>query len=54
GFKLKEGRYRIDVRKKFFTMQVVKHWHRLPREVAEVPSLDTFKARVDVALRNLI
>ncbi|KFZ56696.1 hypothetical protein N338_12389, partial [Podiceps cristatus] len=54
GFKLKEGRYRLDIRKKFFTMQVVKHWNRLPRQVVEAPSLDTFKARLDVALGNLI
>ncbi|KFZ64829.1 hypothetical protein N338_06903, partial [Podiceps cristatus] len=54
GFKLKEGRYRLDIRKKFFTKWVVKHWNRLPREVVEAPSLDTFKARLDVALGNLI
>ncbi|KFZ67188.1 hypothetical protein N338_07817, partial [Podiceps cristatus] len=54
GFKLKEGRYRLDTRKKFFTMRMVKHWNRLPREVVEAPSLDTFKARLDVALGNLI
>ncbi|KFR09271.1 hypothetical protein Y956_11947, partial [Nipponia nippon] len=54
GFKLKEGRFRIDIRKKFFTMRVVRHWNRLPREVVDVPSLQVFKARLDGALSNLV
>jgi len=54
GFKLKEGRFRLDIRKKFFTMRVVKHWNRLSREMAVAPSLETFKVRLDRALSNLI
>jgi len=54
GFKLREGTFRLDIRRKFFTMRVVKHWHRLPREVVEAPSLETFKTRFDGALGNLV
>ncbi|KFQ93907.1 hypothetical protein Y956_11179, partial [Nipponia nippon] len=54
GFKLKEGRFRLDIRKKFITMRVVKHWNRLPKEVVDAPSLETFKFRLDRALSNLI
>jgi len=52
--KLKEGRFRLDRRLKFFVMRVVKHWHRLPREAVDAPSLETFKARLAGALSNLI
>ena len=53
GFKLKEGRFRLDVRKKFFPVRVVRPWHRLPREAVAAPSLEGFKARLDGTLGNL-
>ncbi|KFQ76787.1 hypothetical protein N335_07961, partial [Phaethon lepturus] len=54
GFKLKEGRFTLDIRKKFFTVGVVGHWNRLPREVVDALSLEMFKARLDGALSSLI
>jgi len=39
GSRLKEGGFRLDVRKKFFPMRVVRHWHRLPRGAVDAPSL---------------
>ncbi|KFQ47009.1 hypothetical protein N333_01284, partial [Nestor notabilis] len=50
--KLAEERFRLDIRKKFFAMRVMRHWHRLPREV-DAPSLEVFKAGLDEALSNL-
>ncbi|KFV08405.1 hypothetical protein N340_08037, partial [Tauraco erythrolophus] len=54
GFKLKEGRFRLDLRKKFFHLRVVRHWNRLPREVVDAPFLEVLKARLGEALSNLI
>ncbi|KFU85111.1 hypothetical protein M959_00203, partial [Chaetura pelagica] len=54
GFKLKEGRSTLDIRKKFFTMRVVRCWNKLPREVVDAPSLKVFKARLDEALCSLV
>ena len=44
---MKEGRFRLNIRGKFFTMRVVRCWHRLPREVVDAPSLETAKVRLE-------
>ena len=54
GFRLREGRFSLDIRKRFFAVMVVRHWHRLPREVVDAPSLETCKPRLDQALSTLI
>jgi len=53
GFKLKKGRFRLDLRN-IFTLRVVRHWTRLPRDAVAARSLEVFKARLDGALSNLI
>ena len=54
GFKLEEGRFRLDIRKKFFIVRVVRHRNRLPRDVVDVPTLEVLKARLDGAVSNLV
>jgi len=44
----------LDMRRKFFTQRVVTHWNRLPKEAVDAPSLEAFKARLDVALGSLV
>ena len=53
-FKLKEVRFGLEIWKIFFTQRVVRHWHRLPREAMDAPSLEMFKATLDGASSNLV
>ena len=53
GLKLSQGRVKLDIRR-FFTQRVVTPWNRLPKEVVDAPSLEAFRARLDVALGSLV
>ena len=52
-FKLTGVKFQLYTRKKVFTVRMVRHWNRLPREAVAAPSLEVFKARLDGALSNL-
>jgi len=52
--KLKHRKFRLNMRKNFFTLRVTEHWHRLPREAVESPSLEIFKTRLDKVLCSLL
>ncbi|KAK4816073.1 hypothetical protein QYF61_011297, partial [Mycteria americana] len=51
GHTVKHRRFPLNIRKHFFTVRVTEHWHRLPREVVESPSLEMFKSHLDMCRR---
>jgi len=53
GFELKEGSFRLGIRKKFFIMRLLRLWPRLPREAVAAPSQTGLKARLDGAGSSL-
>ena len=54
GFTPKEGTFRLDIRWKFFTWRVVRHWNRLPKGVVDASSLEEFKAKLGGFLHHLM
>uniref|UniRef100_A0A8B9BRL7 Reverse transcriptase domain-containing protein n=1 Tax=Anser brachyrhynchus TaxID=132585 RepID=A0A8B9BRL7_9AVES len=54
GVKLRQGKFSLDIRKRFFTKRVVAHWNRLPSEVVTAPSLSEFKKHLDCALSHMV
>ncbi|GAB0204591.1 hypothetical protein GRJ2_002924700 [Grus japonensis] len=54
GHKLEHRKFHLNVRKNFFTLRVPEHWKRLPRQVVESPSLETFKTCLDAILCNML
>ncbi|KFV88637.1 hypothetical protein N308_03532, partial [Struthio camelus australis] len=54
GQKLNHRQFHLKLRKNFLTVRVTEHWHRLPREAVESPSLEIFKTHLDVILGNML
>lgn len=49
-----QRRFRVAIRRSFFTGSILKHWNRLLRELVESPSLDVLKSHPDVVLKDMV
>jgi len=54
GHKVKQSKFQLNMRKNFFPLRVMEHWHRLPRGAVESPSLEIFQPRLDAVLCSLL
>ncbi|KFZ59904.1 hypothetical protein N321_07732, partial [Antrostomus carolinensis] len=54
GLKLCQGKFRLNIRKNFFTVRLIRHWNELPRAVVESPSLGVFRSPLDIVLRYMV
>jgi len=54
GHKLRYRKFHLNMRKNFFTLRVMEHWNRLPREAVDCTSLEILKTRLDAVLCSLL
>ena len=54
GHKLAEGRFRLDIRRRYFTVRVARVWNQLPRQVVQAPTLEVFKRRLGEHLAGVV
>ena len=54
GHKLAEGRFRLNIRRRYFMVRAARICNQLPREVVLAPTLGVFKRRLDEHLAGVV